>query len=148
MKKFTFRFEKILTIRRETEDRLKMELAEAEGRRQQLYKEKRMLLGEEAAFYRSLEEMKGELDAWYRQQMDRARTYYRREKERLDGEIRTADERVEAKRQEVTEAMKERKTMEKLREKDEQRYLEALEAAERKVIEEIVNYRSFKREGE
>ncbi len=148
MKKFRFRFEKILTIRRETEDRLKMELAEAENRRQRLHQQKKTLIEEERSFYESIAREEDRFNTWYRQQMDRARTYYGQEKERLEGELQRVTAHVIAKRQEVTEAMQERKTMEKLREKDEARYLEALEASERKVIEEIVNYRSFKREGE
>ncbi len=44
--------------------------------------------------------------------------------------------------------MKQRKIMEKLKEKEKEAYLDALNAAESKVIEEIVNYKSSQKSGD
>ena len=55
--------------------------------------------------------------------------------------IRKQEERVEEARRKMDEAMKERKTYEKLKEKAFEQFLKELDAAERKEIDELVSFR-------
>ncbi len=55
--------------------------------------------------------------------------------------IRQQEQRVEAARQKMDEAMKERKTYEKLKEKAFEEFLLELDASERKEVDELVSFR-------
>jgi len=55
--------------------------------------------------------------------------------------ILEAEKKVEKKRQELVEAMKERKTMEKLSERQYEEFLLEQKLAEQRIVDEIVSYR-------
>lgn len=149
MKKFVYRLEPLLKMRREKEDLIANELSELLG--EIVLTERRIASNEmqrqefEADFLRrktegvsALELMRGSEGA----------EFFRRVRFDLL-EIRAdLEEKSEQKKRELSEAMKERKIMEKLKENAYLSYMEEYEAAERKAIEEIVTYRGSKKSAE
>ncbi len=149
MKKFKFRYESLLKMRIEREDAVKHELAA-------LFAEKSAR--EEALA--ALNDRAQSYDLWIQEALDSGnaavdrhaffdgKQFYKQKKQVLAQEIQRVDERIEATREALAEAMKERKVMEKLKEKAHRAFIEAVNAAEVKVIEEIVNYNNTKKNGE
>jgi flagellar export protein FliJ len=76
--------------------------------------------------------------------LNQQKSYYNNALTILDQEIRQVKLKIIQVRDELNEAIKEQKIMEKLKEKEFERYLEAIEAADTKVTEEIVNYTNYK----
>lgn len=74
--------------------------------------------------------------------------FFRNKIANIRTQIAFLEDRIEAVKMELVEAMKERKIMEKLKEKDEKLHMEEANAAENKVIDEIVNFQNSKRSGD
>lgn len=142
MKKFVFRFESILKMHidreaeiggelavlmselemidrslRETEEKNRMLLEDIDRKKERGTSVQEICLAEEGRRY-----FKTQIESW---------------EEKRDLQL----DRIALKRTELTEAMKQRKIMEKLKEKAHDEYVEAFEREERKVIEEIVTYK-------
>ncbi|GAU79875.1 hypothetical protein F3D3_4540 [Fusibacter sp. 3D3] len=81
-------------------------------------------------------------------EIDQGKKYYRKHIQDLKHALRQAEAEIEHAKAILIEAMKERKVMEKLKENDFQNYIEAFNIADAKVIEEIVNYKNNKKDGD
>ena len=135
---FHFRFEALLSARRHTEESLQKELSEA----------RRALAVEQAVLREKTHARRQCLQAQRRQQRQSFRgsdmLLYTAYLQRLERDIAIQQKRVSAaerqagqKRQALIEAMKKRKILEKLREKDQETHLRSLSERERKFLDEV-----------
>jgi len=135
---FKFRFETLLITRRHAEETLQKELSEA---RRTLAAEQAALRDKKSARRQCLQELR-------QKQQQRFRTpdihLYGPYLERLEGDIDLqqkrvagAERKVNQKRLALTEALKRRKILEKLKEKDQEVYLKAMAVRERKFMDEV-----------
>lgn len=146
MKKFKFRYESVLKMRMDKEEDLKNELAKKIKERQELLDK--------------LEKMKTrflEYSNWIQEQLiseshefdlraiNDGKKYYRNNINEYQYQIQKKEKEIEAVKAKLVEAMKERKVMDKLKEKEFQNYIEEINKQDTKLIEEIVNYKSNKR---
>jgi len=112
-----FRFQTILNLRRRTEDERQMELAQTLQQAASLRAQRDRLLAERLRLSTRLKEALRGL--WDGSDVERQYRYLEsldRRLHHLAEDIRQADEEVTAQRHRLAEAMKERKTMEKLKE--------------------------------
>jgi len=145
MKKFIFRYERILKIRKDKVEEIKNKLSKLNYdlsqkekkldnifiQRDKFFKENNILLEKGCSV--------GEL-----KNINEFSSFYRKNIDALKYEIKNLKNNIEKVMNELSEAVKEEKIMEKLKEKEYEVYLENIEKAEGKVIEEIVNYSNFK----
>lgn len=143
MKKFAFRYEKILQLRIDKEAEIKNKL----GKINSLILEKERQLGsiieQNRSFLKNIEmQMKQGVTAGDLQSIAANKSYLKRTIEKLQSELDVYKDERQVIQAELIEANKQRKVMEKLREKELEQYkeLEALE--ESKVVDQIVTYQS------
>jgi flagellar FliJ protein len=145
---FIFRFETLLTTRRHAEEVRQKELSEA----------KRALASEQALLRESRESRRRSLTELGRRQGVDFRaadlalfgSYLDRLAREIDARMKrvaAAERRVAQQRLLVVEAMKRRKVLEKLREKDEREFRETHARNERKFIDEIATGRHARSSG-
>ena len=140
MKKFKFRLQTLLEQRQSIEDHLLTELGD--------------LRQEEAREQQSLEDMQGKLaetwetlatmkrpDAQTLECFDHFAQTLRDDIKVQKLTIEGVQARVEAKRVELTEAMKQRKVIEALRDKQERAYIDAAQRAEQSTLDEMSSLR-------
>lgn len=149
MKKFKFRYESVLKMRMDAEEQLKnklgalnSEMVLLENRIQKLYDEAR-------AYERySEEEMRKGVSGPLLKSFYQGKLFFSKNKKKLElDRIQLQDKIIQA-REALTEAVKQRKIMEKLKEKAYQEFIDAVNLADTKVIEEIVNYNNSKLNGD
>lgn len=148
MKKFRFRYENILKMRLDAEDEIKNKL-------KKLNQELRELENEKLTLERSYRIYKNEiqhlletgLKGYEIQRINSFQSYYRDKIIETDLEIKHMERRIEDVKLDLMEAIKERKIMEKIKEKDFKQYLEAINAMEGKSTEEVVNFQNSRKSG-
>lgn len=149
MKKFTFRFEKILQMRMDQENAVKNKLAKIN---QKIYDKERDLeksLKDNEEFLNDLNEsMKNGLMASQLQNMAHNKDYLNRLIEKLKHELMVFYDERKRVQTELIEANKQRKVMEKLKEKELQNYKELEAQEEAKVVDQIVTYQSTQSRGD
>ncbi len=148
MKKFVFRYDSILSKYQMDEDDLRNNLYKEQKMLQKLMLDKQHCLNNqhefESSFSKSL--IDGISVSEYKL-YDNAKHHYRQSVEKLDMEISEVSLEVARLKELVLGAMKKRKTMESLKEKDYELFLENIKIEENKTIEEIVNYKSYQKGG-
>ena len=149
MKAFVFRYQKILEQREKEEDAVKTRLGEVQHQLQALNTKKTSVLSQQQDFQKQMQE---KLTAGIRSAelriMGNAREHYQALLESLEQDITQTQLRIISIKKELAEAVKNKKVMEKLKEKEYEEYMEAVQAAENKMIEEIVNYRNSQKSGD
>lgn len=145
MKKFKFRYEKILKMKADAVEEVKnklsklnYELSIKENNLEKLFAERDKFFSDNNSL---LEKgcSAGEL-----KRINEFTSFYRKNIDSLKYEIRKLKNEIDKVMDELTEAVKEEKIMEKLKEKEFNEYLENIEKSESKIVEEIVNYSNFK----
>jgi flagellar FliJ protein len=135
---FRFRFEALLTTRRHAEDCLQKELWEV---RRALAAEQAALREKKNLRRRCLEDLRCKQRQSFRvPEMLLYDAYLRsldRDIEAQQKRVAGAERQVNQKRQALIEALKKRKTLEKLKESDRAGYLKALAERERKFIDDV-----------
>lgn len=148
MKKFGFKYEKILNIRKEMENEIKNQLA--------IEIQKNIILNNKLDdnFKKQKEYLKfindkisNGLRASELRQFNNNKEYYKREISQLKMKIVKQKSLVLAKRQELNAAIQETKKYEKMKEKQFDIYVAAMQDKERKEVEEIINYKNYKMSG-
>lgn len=144
MKKFVFRFESILNMRMDEEAEIGRALA--------------ILMNEMMNTERMLDEFRNRNKDFLKETdrkkaagasvheiclAEEGRQYFKTQILFLEEKQKKQYEKILEKRSELTEAMKKRKIMEKLKEKALEEFIEHYEQEERKVVEEIVTYKGF-----
>ena len=142
MAKFVFKLESILSIKYKLEDQAKTEYG-LELARLRLEEEKLLKLEEKKEGYqiKLKDAVQNYLDVNHIRELQSSVEYvkYNMSIQRLV--IKAQEQRVEEARRKLDEAMKERKTFEKLKEKAFEQFKIELEAQERKEIDELVSFR-------
>ncbi len=143
MKKFKFRFESILKMRQEKETQIGRILAEEVGVLERIEQSLRQCLEEISAFEKEKQAMaiEGVVVADI-QRVSAGVDRLRKKRDDILIQKQQQEEEVFRCKLLLIEAMKDRKTMEKLKEKAFAGYIEEFERNESKTIEEIVNYRN------
>lgn len=148
MKGFRFRYERILKQREDEEEEVKTKLGKANHSLQKLLAEKAAILSQQSHFYESVQErLSGGVRTSDLQLFEQSKHHFKSKLESLESQIVDVQLKIIQIKKELTEAVKQRKIMEKLKEKEFESYIEAVNAAENKVIEEIVNYKSSQKSG-
>jgi len=142
---FQFRFETLLNARRHTEECLQKEVSEA---RRALADEQSTLREKKSNRRHCLQEQRRKQRRGFRgPDMLMFQAYLQRLELDIDVQqkrVASAERKVNQKRQALIEAVKKRKILEKLKEKDQDSHRQALAEAERKFIDEVAarNYPS------
>lgn len=149
MKAFRFRYERILKQREDEEEEVKTKLGKANHRLQSLLAQKAGVLAQQANFLQSVQSrLAGGVRSSELQMYEQSKHHFKDKLEALESQIVTMQLQIIQIKKELTEAVKQRKIMEKLKEKEYEAYIDAVNAAENKVIEEIVNYKSSQKSGD
>lgn len=142
MAKFKFRLQGILNMKQKMEDQKRQEYGLAVAEEEREKKKRQELLDKKEE---KVVEFRNSIDEIIRSQSHSNYNNYieflKEEATRQDKIILEAQKRVEIKRQELVEAMKERKTLEKLSERQYEEFLLEQKLAEQKIVDEIVSYR-------
>ncbi len=149
MKKFRFRYESVLKMRMDTEERIKNELAKWIAKRQSLLDALADLNEKSHQYDLHVEDIFLNGDRFgERGNIAQSKQYYKQHKQMLAGEIKRVEHIIKEVQEKLVEAMKERKVMDKLKEKAFQEFVDAINEADAKLIEEVVNYSNNKKIGE
>lgn len=149
MKKFVFRYQKILEQREDEEEALKASYGAAKHRMHALMKAKADVISAQVSFFKDVEHrLESGVRSHELQQFEHSKLHFKDRIHGLDMKIAEAEIEVARLQNALVEAVKQRKIMEKLKEKAFEEYIDAVNAAENKVIEEIVNYRSSQKSGD
>jgi len=145
MKKFKFRYEQLLKIRARKVDDLKNELGQLSYKLNSFEEQKRQQLGAQANYFDQINQVISQgCSAQELIRLNNQKLYFNRIIEILENDIRDVKLQLMQVRDQLNEAVKEQKIMEKLKEKERERYFEEIELAETKITEEIVNYINYK----
>ena len=142
MARFKFRLQSVLTIKEKVEDLKKNEFGKAVSA---LAEAQRVLAEMEAARGRCIDDFRREIDvgidpaafARYNQFLDNVKLAIKRQ----EFVVEQCEIFVEQKRQELVEAMRDKKTLETLRENDFEEFLIEEKKLEQKVVDEIVSFK-------
>lgn len=149
MKKFKFRYESVLKMRIDQEDRVKNELAKLIAEKQTLEDELSELRQSALRYDQHIEFLMTNGDTYHeRLQISQGKRYYRDQIQSVTEQIHRITIEIQKVQMKLVEAMKERKIMEKLKEKAFQEFVQAINDADFKLIEEVVNFSNNKRDGE
>lgn len=147
MKKFAFRYEPILKLRQEAEENLKQELAELIHQLDLIENAREELNDRIHLYEQSVADMlKRGTHAYELHQLRHTKQYFSEQKQELQERLIRKKKEIEAHHMKLYEAIKERKIMEKLKEKAFRQYIDEYNQAEDKIIEEIVNYNNTMRQ--
>lgn len=149
MKKFSFRYQRILEMHIETENDYKNKLGKVNKEIIDIEKKLEQYENKNIAFLLSVEEsMKIGITALKLQSIESNKFFLVNSIENIKYEIKMLiQKRIEIQKQ-LIEANKQRKVMEKLKEKEYNNYLELEAIEESKVIDQIVTYTSSRKSGE
>jgi len=149
MKKFSFRYESVLKMRLDQEDRIKNELAKLISKRQDYIDALEALVESATTYDQHIQKVLMVGDAQNeRQQFTQGKKYYRDQKNKLKTKIAAVEGDISKTQAKLVDALKERKVMDKLKEKAFQEFVDAVNEADAKLIEEVVNYSNNKKIGE
>lgn len=149
MKKFSFRYESVLKMRMDREERIKNELAKLISRRQDLIEALELLEINSKNYDQHIQTVLAKGDAQKeRQQFVQGKKYYTNQRNSLKQKISVVENEIRKTQEKLVEAMKDRKVMDKLKEKAFQEFIDAINEADAKLIEEVVNYSNNKKNGE
>lgn len=149
MKRFRFKYENILKLRLDFEEDVKKKLKQANL---QLANYEEALEKTKAAYklYQSdvEKQLKTGIKGAHIQEINHFQIYYRDAIEYAIMDIEKQEALIEQIKVELTEAIKERKIMDKLKEKALERFHEEMKFQEVKETDEIVNFQNSKRSGD
>lgn len=149
MKKFRFRYESVLKMRLDVEERIKNELATYIAKRQSVLDAIESLQKQSSLYDVHVQDLLKNGDvSGERSRIVDGKNYYKKQKHMLTLELKKVDTKIKEVQESLVAAMKERKVMDKLKEKAFQEFVEAINEADAKVIEEVVNYSNNKKNGE
>lgn len=149
MSVFTFKYEKILSLRKEREDEIKNELAIAIQKLTKIEEAIQDVLGEIDAYNQQVNEEKmNKLDLVHLKQVQKNSKFYHDKLYAFYAKRREVKREIEEIRERLKEALQKRKVMEKLREKEFDKFISDVRKKERQVVDEIVNYKNYKTSGD
>lgn len=148
MKKFKFKYENILKLRLDYENDVKNKLKKLNQTLHQLESDKASAEHAYKVYQKQVEEeLQNGLKGYQMQRINAFQSFYRKQIEELEQEIIYVEQQIEAVKAELMEAIKERKIMEKIKEKDYKSYLDEINVMEAKATDEVVNFQNSRRSG-
>lgn len=149
MKKFKFRYESVLKMRMNEEDRIKNELAKKIKERQTILDILVKLKSDEEVYLKHIESVLRSGNAGKEMHsFSIGKNYYKNLRDQMNIKLSSVEVEIEKIKQDLVEAMKSRKVMDKLKEKAFQTYIDEYNEMDAKLIEEVVNYKNNKLNGE
>jgi len=149
MKKFIFKYESILKLRVGKEDEIKNQLAKHMKIRDNLNNILAFTKEKQQAYFDFIQEQT--IKGCTRKdlvQISQGQKYYRGRLEEILKKIEINENNIKIVQKQLVEAMRERKIMDKLKERAKIDFLTEVNKEEMKVTEEIVNYKNYKLSGE
>lgn len=148
MKKFKFRYDSVLKMRLDQEDKIKNELAKLVTQRQKWIDKLNEVSNDAMLYDKHIQDslLNGDCKSEMHQ-FNQGKRYYRDKINRLKDQINQADNEILQVQRRLVEAVKDRKVMDKLKEKAFKAFIEAINEADEKLIEEVVNFANNKRDG-
>ncbi|OJV64692.1 MAG: flagellar export protein FliJ [Clostridiales bacterium 38-18] len=149
MKKFKFRYESVLKMRMDKEEEIKNNLAKLISKKQSLLDDLEELNKGSAQYDAYITDVmstgtaSGEFSKF-----ESGKKYYKDHRNRIKHNIQRVDEQIRLTQEALVAAVKERKIMDKLKEKAFMEFVEAINVADEKLIEEVVNFANNKKNGE
>jgi len=142
MKKFAYKMENILEIKYQLEEQAKTSYGNARNALSKEEKKLDSLKKQQSEFYSELTDLiRSKIDLVkvnkYKEAINTYKTYIKQQ----ENKVAIAKQKVESARQKLQEAMVERKTHEKLKEKALEDYILEYEEEQQKEIDEITSYR-------
>ncbi len=149
MKKFKFRYESVLKMRMNEEDRIKNELAKKIKERQNILDSLENLNKDELDYLNHIDMVlrSGKAGKVMHSFSD-GKKYYKTLRDQYKKKLSEVEAEIDNIKQLLVEAMKSRKVMDKLKEKAFQTYIDEYNEMDAKLIEEVVNYKNNKSNGE
>ncbi|MBE0450144.1 MAG: flagellar export protein FliJ [Clostridia bacterium] len=149
MKKFKFRYESVLKMRMNEEDRIKNELAKKIKERQNILDALENLSNDELEYLKHIDSVlrSGKANKEMHS-FSEGKKYYKTLRDQYKLKLSKVEADIEGIKQLLVEAMKSRKVMDKLKEKAFQTYIDEYNEMDAKLIEEVVNYKNNKSNGE
>lgn len=149
MAKFNFRYQKLLNLKKEFEDEIKNELAVEIQKSIQLKTKLKNNKKDQKQYLESVNDLLKEgIKASELKRHNKNKEYFNKMNKRLLREIRKQAERVSKKREELNTAVQETKKFEKIKEKHYEIFINEVYEAERKQVDEIVNYKNYQSSGD
>jgi flagellar FliJ protein len=149
MAKFNFRYQKLLNLKKELEDEVKNELAIEIQKSMQLKAKLKKNKKNQKKYLESVNDLLKEgIKASELKRHNKNKEYFNKMNKKLLREIRKQAERVSAKREELNTAVQETKKFEKIKEKHYEIFVNEVYEAERKQVDEIVNYKNYQSSGD
>ena len=148
MKKFKFRYESILKMKHDIEDKIKNELSQLFAHKRELDEQLDLLCHKEQVYQSYIQNIlitggsSSKMHGFYE-----GKKYYIDHKNEITQKIKSVELSIHSTQIHLVEAMKERKIMEKLKEKAFQEFIDMYNEADAKLIEEVVNYNNSLKEG-
>ncbi|BEP29378.1 flagellar FliJ family protein [Helicovermis profundi] len=145
MKKFKFKYENILKMRINEESKIKILIANLNIELMKLETKRDNILTNRIKYFKEIQEqLQNGCQASVLLEIERNKKYYVDSLKDVEFKIETILFELKKAREEYVEILKEKKIMEKLKEKKEKLFLKEIEKMENKLIDEIVNYKNSK----
>jgi flagellar FliJ protein len=142
MAKFVFRLQNVLNIKEKIEEQRKIELGNANQYLQQQKKLLQLFVIEKDKYISEFHKKNGKsVKAKDLATLNISIKYFRDKIVEQNNNVISAEEKVNLKREELKQAVVDKKTYEKLREKSYLNYMEELKVEENKIVDEIVSYK-------
>ncbi|MDR1689577.1 MAG: flagellar export protein FliJ [Clostridiales bacterium] len=142
MAKFVFRFKSYLSVKEKVEDQKKIAYGKALKQLEEEKRKKREMINErENAINSFKEKLQKRISAADTQMHNNFLAYIKEAISKQEKVIKAAENEAEKKRLELVEAMKERKTLEKLKERDYEEYVIESKKEEEKITDGVVSYK-------
>ena len=139
---FKFKLASVLSLKEKIEDSKKRELGAAIVKADEVRHEKEMLTTyKQEAIKDAKEQNMGTIDIQYLQSFNQYSLRIDKEIEKKAEELIKADQIVDHKRQELLEAVKERKILENLKEIQQEAHNEEEKREEQRILDDIVTYK-------
>lgn len=149
MSYFNFKYEKLLKLKKELEDEAKNDLAVEIQKSIKIKEAIKGNLQNQKAYLKDLNQrMKSGIKASELKQLNNNKGYYNERNKALNQQLRNQQLKIIEKRKALNKAVQETKKFEKIREKHYEAFIKEFYAAERKQLDEIVNYKNFKMSGD
>ncbi|MGM0379518.1 MAG: flagellar export protein FliJ [Bacillota bacterium] len=147
--KFNFKYDKLLSYKKELEDEIKNELAIEIQKLTKLKNKLEDMKKKQKEYLNFIDkEIHKKNKASYLVQINNNKIYFSKEINKIKNEIKNQNKKISKKRNELMLAVQETKKFEKIKEKDFEKFVKEFEDKEVKEIEEIVNYKNFVKSGD
>jgi flagellar protein FliJ len=148
MKNFVFKYESILKMRSDKVDEIMAGLKELNEQMERLEESLGDVARRKSEYMAHVsEKLRSGCASNELQAIRNSYEYFSAEADKVNVMISKLGARIEEERDKLVETSREKRIIEKLKEKDEVVHKEEAERIEQKITEELVNYRNFKRDG-